>query len=207
MMTNVTIAGIPGGRCTPAVLALAAHLILPATFGAGRAMSVSPLAAQTVVESDAPRDPRPHPGRRAAAADRYARWSDGIHLRQRHRRDSPGGRERGHSGRAELQRPQVRRRWAACMDERTKRRGTWRVRRTPAAAGLPGSDDHGVRLAPGPDHRTRFGRERHEHACAQRGPVSMRTRNPSPDWVRLGERGEFDVPTVALHRLVEESVG
>ena len=57
MKTNVTIARIPRGRCTPAVLALAAHLILPATFGAGRAMPVSPLAAQTLVESDAPRDP------------------------------------------------------------------------------------------------------------------------------------------------------
>ena len=38
--------------------------------------------------------------------------------------------------------------------------GAGRVQGTLVAAGLPGSSDHGIRLAAGPNHRTRFGRRR-----------------------------------------------
>ena len=38
-------------------------------------------------------------------------------------------------------------------------------------------------------------------------PTGSTVLDAGPDWVLLGERGELDVPTVALYGLVEESVG
>ena len=111
---------------------------------------------------------RPDPGGRTAGADRRDRWRPRVHLRRRDRGGSAGRRERGHRGRAELQPPQVRRERPPRVDQRTGRRGAWRIRGASAAARLSGGGDHGVRLASGPDHPAGSGRGSDGHAGAHR---------------------------------------